>query len=115
MNDNNVNHQISLQEAVDMTTRYRQNQPSNFPQYESFDVEAVRALIASDQCAFLRIYFGMKENNQVDLILVAADAQGQDLLPSSTESTEDGDDNLILEDGFRCPQFCPSNSVLAGN
>lgn len=115
MNNNNVNHQISLQEAVDMTTKYRQNQPANFPQYESFDVEAVKALISSEQCKFLRIYFGMKEDNQVELILVAADEQGQDLLPATTEGSTNTEDNVILEDGFRCPQFCPSNSVLAGS
>ncbi len=113
--NNNANHEISLQDAIGMTTKYRQNPAADCPQYESFDVEAVKTLISNVQCKFLRIYLGMKEDNQISLILVAADEQGQDLLPNTTESNSIADDNPILEDGFRCPQFCPSNSVLAGS
>lgn len=117
MNNTNENQEISLQEAINLTTNYRANRPVNFPQYETFDIDAVKKLISNEQCKFLRIYFGMKSDNEVDLILVAADEQGQDLLPADNQNSPGvtSGNNILLEDGFRCPQFCPSGSVLAGN
>ena len=81
--DTNNPHEISLQTAIDMTTLYRANRPSNFPICETFEIDAVNKLLATAGCAFLRIYYGMKENNDVDAILVAANADGEDILPSS--------------------------------
>ncbi len=117
MNNINTNHEISLQQAIDMTTRYRSNHPANFPQYETFNIEAVKRLIANAECKYLRIYYGMKEDSEVDAILVAADEQEQDLLPAPNASDLNAStvNNLIIEDGFRCPQFCPSSSPLAGS
>lgn len=112
MND----HQITLQQAIDMTTRYRANQPANMPVCETFDIAAINQLAAVTGCAYLRIYYGMKADNSIDAILVAADANGEDILPSQTDSSvQDAGDPVILEDGFRCPPDCPPKSPLNGN
>lgn len=108
----NFNQQISLEEAIDLTTRYQANRPSNFPICETFDIDAVNALLAVSGCKFLRVYYGMKENLDVDVLLVAADENGQDILPSAgTAALSDGDP-IILEDGIRCPPDCPPSSAL---
>lgn len=109
-----TNHQISLQQAIDMTTRYRANRPANFPICETFELSAVQQLLATTGCQYLRIYYGMKDNNEVDAILVPADADGADILPAvdATALTITTDDSTLLEDGYRCPQNCPPPSQL---
>lgn len=106
-----TNHEISLPTAVDMTTRYRANRPANFPICETFGLDAIHKLISTTGCASLRIYYGMKAGNQVDAILVAVNAAGEDILPTPALSAT-GDEPVILEDSFRCPDDCPSISLL---
>jgi hypothetical protein len=113
MNTKNT-HEISLQNAIDMTTRYRANRPPDFPICETFGIDAVKKLLATDGCVSLRIYYGMKENQNVDAILVAANANGEDILPASASTPEPGNNSIILEDGFRCPEACPPPSPLNG-
>jgi hypothetical protein len=111
------NHEISLQQAIDMTTRYRANKPANAPICETFDITAVNQLAAVTGCTYMRIYYGMKENMDIDAILVAVNESNEDILPSQTGnevSTESGDP-VILEDGYRCPPDCPPKSPLNGN
>ena len=110
------NHEITLQQAVNMTTRYRANKPANVPVCETFDIAAVSQLAAVTGCTSMRIYYGMKENMEIDAILVAVNADGEDILPSQTgiAAAETGDP-LILEDGYRCPPDCPPKSALNSN
>jgi len=108
----NNDHRIRLEVAVFMTANYRAHQPENLPISETFGLEAVRSLINHEGCAMLRIYYGMKADMQIHAILVAADAEGNDLLPSEATNTLTGDDYAILEDGFRCPVTCPAASPL---
>lgn len=116
-----MNHFISLQEAVDMTTLYRaehenilktqfQNQ-NILARSESFERAAFETLLAKNGCAGLRIYYGMDETYKVHAIIVAIDANGADILPSSnlTETEEEKD---IVERGIRCPELCPTASPL---
>lgn len=112
MSNNSTNHQISLQQAIDMTTLYRANRPAEFPICETFTKSAVAALLGNSQAAYLRIYYGMKENGLVDVILVAANEQEEDLLPVENPAENNTGENVILEDGFRCPQYCPPASPL---
>ncbi|MGH2565037.1 MAG: hypothetical protein ACRDE8_00515 [Ginsengibacter sp.] len=110
----NNSHEISLQTAIDMTTLYRANRPSNFPICETFEIDAINKLLATGGCSFLRIYYGMKESLLVDAILVAANDEGKDILPASSSITLATNDPLILEDGYRCPDACPPSSPLNG-
>jgi len=113
MNNNTTNHEISLQSAIDMTTLYRQHRPANFPVCETFEKDAINSLLAVQDCAFLRIYYGMKEDGLVDAILVAANAAGEDLLPGQAPAAAaTSGDPIILEDGYRCPDDCPPDSSL---
>jgi len=105
-----TNHEISLQTAVDMTSRYRANKPVNFPLSETFSLEAVNRLLSVSGCASLRIYYGMKADKQVDAILVAVNEAGEDILPNLTSATTE--EPVILEDALRCPDDCPPESSL---
>lgn len=111
------NHEISLQQAIDITTRYRANRPANAPICETFSIAAINRLAAVAGCAYLRIYYGMKEDMSIDAVMVAANADNEDILPSETGSSISAEtgEPVILEDGFRCPPDCPPKSPLNSN
>ena len=111
------NHQISLQEAIDLTTGYRNNHPSDFFICETYEAGAIQALLAVPGCESLRIYLGRKGDNSVVTVLVAVNTNNEDILPVSHPATGEreapGDGGgVLLEDGYRCPEFCPPKSVL---
>lgn len=119
-----MNHFISLQEAIDMTTLYRnqyedilktefQNQ-GILPLSEAFDRVAFDTVLGKEGCAGLRIYYGMSEDFKVHAIIVGTDENGHDILPDSSSSANvaDDDDDDIIEKGNRCPDICPDDSPL---
>ncbi|MFT4155162.1 hypothetical protein [Parafilimonas sp.] len=110
------NHEISLQQGIAMTTLYRVNRPSNFPICETFEVSAINKLLATEGCKYLRIYYGMTDELNANAILVAVNANDEDILPSGTSNSTDADDDgpVIIEDGYRCPPDCPPASPLNG-
>jgi len=92
------NHFISLQTAVEMTTRYRNDKqtlladPTNqtlLPICETFDLAAIQKLTAITGAAAMRIYYGMSDNKDIHSILVAVDADGRDMLPADSFGTTD--------------------------
>lgn len=105
-------HRISLEQAIDMTTRFRANKPAGVANSETFDKAAVLQLLNTKNCESLTIYYGMREDQNVHAILVAADANGKSILPTiggnlnQNESEEDEDEVLILDDAWRCPPIC---------
>lgn len=115
-----MNHFISLTSAKEMTERYRNNRntvlQSNLqhqnilPVCETFDKTAFETLIAKPDCASLRIYYGMSEDLKLHAIIVAANAEGNDILPP--DGLVAGEDDDILENGNRCPDLCPPPSPL---
>jgi hypothetical protein len=110
-----MQHQISLAEAIELTTRYRKNPLPELPLCETFDQSSVSALLAQNGCHSFRIYLGRKADDSVCSVLVAADAEGKDILPSlQLAVSTDGDEGIILEDAFRCPPACPPESPLNG-
>lgn len=120
-----MNHFISLQEAIDMTSLYRtehenilktdyQNQ-GILPLSEAFDRSAFDTVLAKEGCAGLRIYYGMSEDLKIHAIIVGTDANGDDILPQENSmaiSNENTDEEDIIEKGIRCPDICPSGSPL---
>ncbi len=112
----NTAHQISLEDAIDLTSRYRDNRVSILdtevdsdvlPLNETFNKEVVLSLLDDSHSEAMRIYFGMTEDLKIHAVLVAVDSDGNDLLPSETNPGY-----KILEDGFRCPVDCPPSSAL---
>ena len=113
---------ISLQQAIDMTTRYRNNMTAVIdPLYagrdilcisDTFNKAAVATLVNKAECTAIRLYYGMDENLQVRPILVAVNSNNEDILPVSSTLENDvvGDD--IVDDSVKCPPVCPPPSAL---
>ncbi len=118
-------HSISLAQAVQMTTLYRQNRNSILKDdyqnqnilaiSETFNGKDVASLLGETGCVGLRIYYGMSEDLKVHAILVGVGEDGVDILPSGTVAGKEmvGDGSAeILEDSQRCPIECPPASPL---
>jgi len=112
---------ISLQQAIEMTTRYRQNKGTVIdPVYsgndilsvcDTFNKTAIETLLAKPGCTAIRLYYGMNTDLQVRPILVAVNIDNEDILPPTTgDITTTGDD--IVDDTVRCPPWCPPPSSL---
>jgi hypothetical protein len=119
------NHLIPFEEAIAMTSLYRQERENILEQQyreqeilavcETFDKSTVEALLSQEGCASMRIYYGMDENMKVHSILVGVDANGDDMLPPELWTTPRGyaeNRGALLEDAGRCPSNCPSASPL---
>jgi hypothetical protein len=112
-------HYISLTQFLDMKNRYATNAETILasPYHgqnilctsELFNVAAVNAVAAVTGCAAVRIYYGMDEDLKVHAMLVAADENGQDILPPAggVIFEQNPADPPIVEEGQRCPPFCP--------
>lgn len=94
-----MQHLISLQEAIDMTSAYRTNIPKGMVHSETFSKESVIALLNQTGCKSLRIYYGKKNDDTIHAILVGVNEKEEDMIQSA---------DIILEDAGRCPPFCPT-------
>lgn len=118
-----MNNSISLQQAVDMTTRYRQEKDNIvnpnligqniIPVCETFDREIFDAILEETGCVKMRIYSGLNPQLQLRAIIVGVNDKDEDILPSSASSlSTDGDPVYIGEEGQVCPPTCPPPSHL---
>ena len=117
-----ANNLIPLEKAKKLTAFFKEERDNLInpgiysqdviPFSETFDRRAIDQLLALDGCVGIRIYTGLDEEFKLRLILVGVNDKGQDLIiPDPTEGagTEVG---LVVEEGARCPPFCPTDSLL---
>lgn len=109
---------ISLAQAIEMTTQYRQNKDSVIsssfsgqniiPICDKFERKVFDVLLAKPDCTAIRIYYGMDTELKIHPIIVPVNQNDEDILPD--ESILEGED--IGEDSLRCPPYCPPPSPL---
>ena len=120
-----MDHFISLEQARNMTRRFRENRDNVLapkyqgsdllPNAETFDRAPFDSVLAQPGCTALRVYYGMDENLDVHAIIVGVNERNEDLLPATGTgaTTESGDgEPQIIEVGQRCPPECASLSPL---
>lgn len=107
-----IQHQISLQEAIDLTTRFRTNPGKDMPLSETYDAGSVGQLLSQLNCCSFRIYLGRKADNSICSILVGVDENGQDILPPTGPEAASEDEGILLENALQCPPVCPPPSPL---
>lgn len=107
---NQMNNTIPWQQAVVMVNLYNAqkssilsgayaNAPNTLVDYETFNLASVQAVIGQSGAAGFRIYMGMDTANEIRCIMVACDAQGQDVI------MDNGNNPLVMvkEVGQRYP------------
>jgi hypothetical protein len=117
-----MSQQIPLEQAIAMTKLYRQQKENILAEAyknqdilalsETFERDVIDALLASPGCARLRIYYGMDEGLKVHAILVAATDKNEDILPSAGATLSLEGNGIVVENSYRCPPDCPTNSPL---
>ncbi|GAO44880.1 hypothetical protein [Flavihumibacter petaseus] len=103
---------VSVDDAADMTRRFRRDfNHLLLPDFkykhlvaesESFDRARIEALLAQPGCAGIRLYSAMKENGEVQQIVIGYDTQNRDMLEAG----------LLMTDSRRCPPDCGPDSRL---
>ncbi len=95
-------HAISLQEAMEMVQRYANNSTFiNHTRACEFPISVYNEIMNQEGCNSIRSYFAMNNENQLTLILVGVDAQGNDMV-----------DGKLMDFANLCPLNCDTNSPL---
>lgn len=96
------NHEISLQEASEMTKRYRDSQTTEgYIKAEYFGQEAIKAILKQENCVGIRIYYALDENMVKKLVLVGVDQNENDLY-----------NGVLAEKGLTSPPHVISSNPL---
>lgn len=84
---------IPLQDGADMTARYRGNFPNQI-KARFFGKEVLTKILGQTGAKGLRMYFAQNSNNEMELVICAADGNENDML------------DLVGDLGMPCPQNC---------
>lgn len=103
-------HTIDLLTAAAMTRRHRQRNPPTAARPTAdgdhggmFMKDQILTLLQQEGAAFLRFYYGRNAAGGRELVLVAADADGNDITA------------ITLDGHYPCPPLCPDGgSELLG-
>lgn len=93
------NYTITLQEGIDWTTNFRNQNPGAVKAHLIEQAE-INEIMAQPNAAGIRAYLGIDNSGNEKLVLVAVDASGNDILTNVYDHTSP------------CPPTCDVNSVL---
>jgi len=131
-------HFISLGAASTLTANYRKEKITltreitdtnylannfNLPNAESFNRDAIAALLNQKGAEGVRIYLGKDKQGLIRLVLAAVDSTGNDITGASREVSANAgliesanaaptQSAILLESGQRCPTLCGASSPL---
>lgn len=111
-------HRISLDKAEAMTARYRETMGPKDVKAGLFPAEVFLRLLSQRGARAIRIYPGRDEHGMLNFVLVAADADWNDMLPGTAklrDTPEEEDDGLLMENSYPCPIYCGGNDGLNGD
>lgn len=95
------NHDISLEEASSLTSRYRGGMEEGDRKGGYFSQAALRSILDQKDCVGIRYYYGLDSNNKQVMVLVGV-----------LENENDMADGLIAEASIPCPFACGSDNDL---
>jgi hypothetical protein len=99
--DGNEGKVVSLQEAAIWTAEYRNSIQPGETIAHFIGKNKLLELLEQDNCVGVRIYYGLDENGEQNLVFVGADENENDLV-----------DGVILEYTKKCPPACSERNPL---
>jgi hypothetical protein len=99
--DGNEGKVVSLQEASIWTAEYRNSIQPGETIAHFIGKNKLLELLEQENCIGVRIYYGIDENGEKNLIFVGTDENENDLV-----------DGLILEYAKKCPPNCSDKNSL---
>lgn len=97
--DGNEGARITLEEGAALTKMYRDNHPNSIKGMFVGRTH-IEALLAQSNCKGLRMYLGENTKGEMELVMVSADANGDDIL------------DIIVDRMVKCPTNCPGDNPL---
>lgn len=99
--NNNSGEVILLNEAIDYTHSFQQNNPQSIKSYFA-GVNKINEILGQEDCIGIRFYSGLDPITGIkNLVLVGVNQDGEDLTAG-----------VIVEKLITCPSICPTNSAL---
>lgn len=95
---------ISLETANRWIARFKEVNPTG-TQAHFFGYEIIQAILAQDECKGIRIYYGIDDAGNRQIMLVGATLNGDNIIPSPEFRTKDGD-GIIGDASYPCPTYC---------
>lgn len=92
---------VSLHEAAVWTANYRKSIKSGETIAHFIGKNKLIELLEQENCVGVRIYYGLDENGEKNLVFVGADQNENDLI-----------ENIILEFTKKCPPYCSDKNPL---
>lgn len=102
--DPGQNHEISLQEAIEMTDRHRTSSSFSGLNGGFFGKSAILEIPDQIDSVGLRYYYGLNTSNAPVLVLVGVTMDNVDLV-----------NGKLAELSLPCPDICDANSPLKGS
>ena len=99
--DGNEGKVVSLEEAAIWTSEYRKSIQLGKTIAHFIGKNKLLELLEQENCVGARIYYGIDENGEKNLVFVGADEKENDLV-----------DGVILEYTKKCPPFCSNKNPL---
>ena len=99
----NEDHSISLNDAVSMTTRYRESEGSGFLA-GFFGKSAIDSILEQSGCVGIRIYNAMDDEDNRCFVVVGVTSDEKDMYNGE-----------LAEFSTGCPPHCAEGSPLAGS
>ncbi len=94
-------HSISLTEAAHLTENYRNSVSTGATIAHYFGKDAINAILAQEDCVGIRIYYGLKDDGEKQLVICGVKANNDDLYQGE-----------LAERSILCPSNCPANNPL---
>ncbi len=108
-----------LEEAVVLTSFFRQESNSVldpvykdqgiFATCETFNRELFDTLLSYPDCTGIRVYSGMDQDKLQRFIVVGVNSSDEDIYITQEEKPGE---LFVIENGHRCPNYCPPDSEL---
>lgn len=102
---------IPLPMAKQWTANYRAIITPGDTLAHYFGGDIIRRVLNEQGCVGIRVYYAIDDKGQRQLLIVGTDENGDNLLPAESAEIELEDDPIIVNYSFRCPTYCPVNSL----
>ncbi len=104
---------IPLPTAKEWTANYRATIKPGETLAHYFGGDLIRRVLdETDRVVGIRIYYAIDDKGQKQLLIVGADADGNNILPSEgSAKSATASEAIIVDKSVPCPTYCPSNPL----
>lgn len=99
----NEENQISLEEAADLTQRYREQMQNKDRKGGYISKDSILSVLEQEGCVGIRYYYGLNEGGLQELVIVGVTSNMNDIIAGGA---------VYLDRCIPCPEYCGEENVL---